>query len=83
MGTYASPKRQYAIWDGTNVDEIREFINGAYVETNGTLWTTAYGGTLIADHYGVYVAGTPGGYSPEWYATEADFLAEYSPIPNE
>lgn len=79
MSTYAYPKFQFAVWDGTNLAEIQEFVATAYVETDGTLWISNFGGAQIAPAHGVYVVGVTGGYTPESYTTESDFLARYSP----
>ncbi|MBB1154008.1 hypothetical protein [Amycolatopsis dendrobii] len=85
MSTFAFPKLQYAVWDGTNVAEIGEFVHGAFVAADGSLQypgVPGMGVPITSDH-GVYVVGTPGGVYPIGvFATEVEFLAAYSPVSN-
>lgn len=83
MSTYAFPKYQYAVWDGTNVAEIQEFVARAFVADDGSLQYPGPPGVgvLITDTVGTYVVGNPGGIIPTGvFGSEAEFAVQYSAI---
>lgn len=78
MGNFAYRKIEYAVWDGTNIDEMQAVVPHAYVQ-DGALWEPSIGGRLLTDQVGTYVVqGTSGGY--ELFADETAFRAAYDPV---
>ncbi|SFO59533.1 hypothetical protein [Amycolatopsis rubida] len=82
MSAFAFLKYQYAVWDGSNVAEIREFVTGAFVADDGTLrYPTPGGDSPLATRTGICLVGQPGGAWPSRiFESEAAFLAAYSPV---
>ncbi|MEV8615697.1 hypothetical protein AB0383_48730 [Amycolatopsis sp. NPDC051373] len=78
---YAYRKLRYVVWDTTNLDELAEFLPGAFIGDNGNVFLPYFGDAQVTTAIGNVVVELGNGPGFEFYETEAAFRDAYDIIP--